>query len=93
VGSVFNKPRNFIYWVIRGVAPLVDFDGKPIPVQGFYSMPKHVFERRDTAPWPRPSGNSVLESEEYVSTKRVTESQMVQMFLDMSTHLTDPYES
>ena len=83
VASIFNKPQNFIYWVLRAVPnSLVDFDGKPITVKGMYSMPKHVFENRDRTPWPRVPGTSILSAEEYVESKTVIEPQMVQTFFD-----------
>jgi hypothetical protein len=91
VASVFNKPRHFFYWVRRGAQPYTDFDGKPIAVEGIYTMPRHLHERRDKAPWPvMPSlqGHTIRTPEEYKVSKVVTEQTMVKQLLDS---LKDPY--
>jgi len=91
IASVFNKANHFLYWVRRGVPPLVDFDGKPVEVRGIYAVPKHLHERRENAPWPvLPSiqGHVVRTPAQYKESRVVTEQSMVKEFIDS---LKEPY--
>jgi hypothetical protein len=86
IASVFNKDGQFIYWVRRGVPPLVDFDGKPIVAKGFHTVPYHLNERRDSTAWPKlPSvpGDVVQTPAEYKQSNVVTEKVIVDELLSV----------